>query len=179
MKNKVLGGIFFAIVSISPFAHGRYVQADPIGLQGGPNPYGYVNGNPLLSTDPMGLMGGSGSGAGQRRGPPIVNAFGCMGLACVTGGTEPSSMSGELTLGGGIEVCDAPLPSPPPQMCPAPSSVVSRLDPPGVPVPAKFGGAFIAPSIKRDGRICVRFGAFASPRIPLPSFDAGPMEPLP
>jgi hypothetical protein len=66
-----------------------------------------------------------------------------------------------------------------PQSCKDESGVLKQTDPPGAPVPKRFGGLFTSPGVKRDARICLRLGVFVSPPIPLPSLDMGPMEPLP
>jgi len=47
---------------------GRYIQSDPIGLEGGPHTYLYAF-DPLTQIDPMGLMGRGPSGT-TKAGPP-------------------------------------------------------------------------------------------------------------
>jgi RHS repeat-associated protein len=69
-----------------PQAH-RFVQEDPIGFGGGPNPYTYANGDAMQSTDPSGLL--------QRWAPGQHDQVICWSDACLGIGSEEGP-------GGGI-----------------------------------------------------------------------------
>jgi RHS repeat-associated protein len=163
-------------------ALGRYSQSDPIGLEGGWSRFGYANANPLKFTDALGLMGG-GSAVNKGKGPPTIGVFGCVGIACVGSTTQDSEaqVSLEATLGGGIEICDPPKPTPAPLACTKRCNSGGIYDrkcddqaqPPGIPMPRRWGGLFLGPSFKADGRFCLRIGVFGAPPIPLPSIDLG------
>ncbi len=54
-QTKTLSDIYYNRYRDYDSSTGRYIQADPIGLRGGSNPYLYALGNPLKYSDPRGL----------------------------------------------------------------------------------------------------------------------------
>ncbi|MHB8914386.1 MAG: Ig-like domain-containing protein [Thiobacillus sp.] len=83
---------------------GRYVQSDPIGLEGGLNTYAYVGGNPVSYTDPFGLLfGGTTISAGMRgisTGTAIDVGFGSVKGSILDGGCYAKCKTQEaLTVG--------------------------------------------------------------------------------
>ncbi|MCI0560657.1 MAG: RHS repeat-associated core domain-containing protein, partial [Nitrososphaera sp.] len=69
---------------------GRYVQSDPIGLEGGLNTYAYVANDPLSITDTFGLLADSVTNTCRLR-PDLCAALGISGAAALSESAKHSS----------------------------------------------------------------------------------------
>jgi RHS repeat-associated protein len=80
-QSRVIADLYYNRYRDYDPSTGRYIQADPIGLGGGSNPYGYAGVNPVTKIDPKGqsalaLAGGLGEAlGGEAIGSAGVGAF--------------------------------------------------------------------------------------------------------
>lgn len=96
IRKAFLSVVAVVLFAFSGIASARFIQADPIGLEGGINQYAYVTNNPLSWVDPEGLvnrnpndaMGGAG---GDGPGSRVMGGRGLPSGGTRGGASSPSS----------------------------------------------------------------------------------------
>ena len=134
-------------------ATGRYIESDPVGLDGGFNTYGYVDQNTIRFVDPLGLVRWSGSSFGISIGVVVGATFTILDLVseCACGkkyrirviGTGPiltRGIKGSVTESFGLSLDDG-LPCPDPNVFNGTFASTSAA--------ATFGGIPIRPGLGR------------------------------
>jgi RHS repeat-associated protein len=89
-QSQVLSDLYYNRYRDYDPTTGRYIQADPIGLAGGPNDYAYVGGNPVNDVDPMGLQ------QSTTCGPLTKLWYDLLKSAACNGPTAPRKCTGEM-----------------------------------------------------------------------------------
>jgi RHS repeat-associated protein len=104
-QSRTLADLYYNRYRDYDSSTGRYIQADPIGLAGGSNVYGYAEGNPITGIDPLGLFSLSkmfGSGSAGSSGNSSCNC-GSAGPFRI-GGDFATAVGGGVTAGYGINI---------------------------------------------------------------------------
>ena len=192
-RRSSYGRVLYNYFSTYDPTTGRYLESDPIGLDGGLNTYGYVSANPLKYIDPYGLYEGGGISEvlpgynyesyldqmSQLDYRPLepgeqidVSVFGCIGPHCVSGNTNGARHQfGVPALGGGLSFCSAPQPE---TSCEDIDAARERGDiyPPNNGNKGLTLGRFgVSVEKWKDGRTCVLIGPHVG--LPGPIADGG------